>query len=171
MKNPAIPVGMCPIMAQEAKEKRQKQQQANPTTGTYVLPNTSNGNDGKRKQNVKPSPHGITKNAANKSVKNPKSSSSSSTSKSVASNSSNVTSTAKGTLQLCDAVTNLNISSDDDVAKTIKKLRKKIREIEAIESKISNGELKKPDPDQLEKVGRKNEILDRLEELEQLGSK
>lgn len=164
MKKPAIPVGMCPILAQEAKEKRQKQQQANPKPGMYVLPSTSNGIDvsQKRKQNAKPSPNGLSKNTANKSVKYPKTLSTIS----VAS-----TSTDKYTNKLCDAVTNLAISTDDDLAKTIKKLRKKIREIEAIESKISNGELKKPDPDQLEKVGRKNEILDRLRELERLENK
>lgn len=165
MKKPAIPVGMCPILAQEAKDKRQKQQQTNPKPGMYVLPSTSNGNDTnqKRKQNVKPSPNGLSKNAANKSVKNPKSSS-------TISATSISTSIDKDTNKLCDAVTNLNISTDDGLTKTIKKLRKKIREIEAIESKISNGELK-PDPDQLDKVGRKNEILDRLKELERLESK
>lgn len=164
MKKPAIPVGMCPILAQEAKEKRQKQQQANPKPGMYVLPSTSNGNDAsqKRKQNAKPSSNGLSKNAANKSIKNLKSSSTISATS---------TSTDKNTNKLCDAVTNLTIATDDDLAKTIKKLRKKIREIEAIESKISNGELKKPDPDQLEKVGRKDEILDRLKELERLESK
>lgn len=171
MKKPAVPVGMCPILAQEAKEKRQKQQQqqqqANPKAGMYDLPSTSNGNDAiqKRKQNTKPSPNGLSNNAAaNKSVKNLKPSSQISAT-------SISTSMDKDTNKLCHAVTNLTISNDDDLGKTIKKLRKKIREIEAIESKISNGELKKPDPDQLEKVGRKNEILDRLKELERLESK
>lgn len=164
MKKPAIPVGMCPILAQEAQEKRQKQQQANLKHGMYDLPSTSNGIDTsqKRKQNTKPSSNGLSKNAANKSVKNLKSSSTISPSS---------TSMDKDTNKLCDAVTNLTISIDDDLAKTIKKLRKKIREIEAIESKISNRELKKPDPDQLEKIGRKDEILDRLKELERLESK
>lgn len=165
MKKPNIPVGMCPILVQEAKEKRQKQQQANLKPGMYVLPSTSNGNDAsqKRKQNAKPLPNDLSKNATNKSVKN--------ANKSSSTISATATSTDKDTNKLCDAVTNLTISTDDDLAKTIKKLRKKIREIEAIESKISNGELKKPDPDQMEKISRKNEILDRLKEFERLESK
>lgn len=61
-----------------------------------------------------------------------------------------------------------SVGGDDDVAKRIKKFRKKLREIESIEAKIASGELKKPDADQMEKVARKNQILNHLKELERL---
>lgn len=61
--------------------------------------------------------------------------------------------------------------AEDDVAKKIKKFRKKLREIESIEAKIASGELKRPDPDQTEKVGRKKHILDQIKELERLENK
>lgn len=62
-------------------------------------------------------------------------------------------------------------SGEDDVAKRIKKLRKKLREIELIETKLASGDLKKPDQDQLDKVGRKKQMLDQLKELEALENK
>lgn len=68
-------------------------------------------------------------------------------------------------------VTGCSATEEDDLAKKLKKLRKKIREIETIEAKLACGDLKKPDPDQLEKVGRKHLILSQLKELEQFETK
>jgi len=53
-----------------------------------------------------------------------------------------------------------------DPAKQLKKLRKKIREIEQIESRIQAGEQKKLDKDQLDKVKKKSEILRQIKDLE-----
>ncbi|XP_054288670.1 partner of Y14 and mago-like [Macrosteles quadrilineatus] len=53
-----------------------------------------------------------------------------------------------------------------DPAKRLKNLKKKLREIETIEAKISAGEIKKPDKDQLEKVNRKSEVLSEIFALE-----
>ncbi|XP_017002005.3 partner of Y14 and mago [Drosophila takahashii] len=57
-------------------------------------------------------------------------------------------------------------SQEADPAKQLKKLRKKIREIEQIESRIQAGEQKKLDKDQLDKVKKKSEILRQIKELE-----
>lgn len=53
-----------------------------------------------------------------------------------------------------------------DPAKRLKNLRKKLREIEAIEKKILNGEIKAPDKDQKEKVSRKPDVLSEIMALE-----
>lgn len=53
-----------------------------------------------------------------------------------------------------------------DPAKRLKNLKKKMREIEAIEAKIASGEVKKPDKDQIEKVNRKSDLLSEIFALE-----
>lgn len=173
MKKPALPVGMCPIVAQQSKEKRERQQQQqqqqqkiNPIPGLYVLPNSSNNNNEnnqKKKQNTKVS-NGLSNNeskiASKKSTPKQKTTTTATASSIVAQHVENALSTS---------VANMKITSDDDPAKKIKKLRKKIREIEAIEAKMSSGE--KVDPDQIQKLSRKNEILKELRDADQSDSK
>lgn len=144
-KKPDIPVGMCPIMAEEARLKRekllkqqQKQQQRQNTPGIISLNQNKSSKDKEKK--------------ATKSE--PKQGTSASTSND------------KNMLRICDGVANVQISSPEDVQKQIKKLKKKIREIEAIEEKLKSGELKTPEQDQLDKVSRKSEILSNIELLE-----
>ncbi|XP_031631047.1 partner of Y14 and mago isoform X2 [Contarinia nasturtii] len=180
MKKPALPVGMCPIVAQQTKEKRERQQQQqqqqkiNPIPGLYVLPNSSNNNDNnqKKKQNVKV-PNGISETTSKKSTPKQKTTAINNAKVNDIAASSNVTpSTSSSTslsansnaTALSDAITNMKITTDDDPNKTIKKLRKKIREIEAIELKQNNGE--KIDADQIQKLSRKDEILKQLEQLD-----
>nr|CAG4649864.1 EOG090X0KVN [Scapholeberis mucronata]SVE94023.1 EOG090X0KVN [Scapholeberis mucronata] len=55
-----------------------------------------------------------------------------------------------------------------DPAKRLKNLKKKLKDIEALEAKIKNGELKNPDKDQLEKIKRKKEVIKETQELEKL---
>nr|CAD7407055.1 unnamed protein product [Timema cristinae]CAD7432902.1 unnamed protein product [Timema monikensis] len=55
-----------------------------------------------------------------------------------------------------------------DPAKRIKNLRKRLREIEGIEQKMMSGELKSLEKDQIEKVGRKQEILRDIELLAEI---
>lgn len=69
---------------------------------------------------------------------------------------------------LTEAVASIELNSDEDILKQLKKLRKKIREIEAIEEKLKSGDLKNPEQDQLDKVARKKHILKQIKELELL---
>lgn len=153
MKKPAIPVGMCPIVAQEAKLRRERQQakQINLIPGLIVLPNQT-----KKSTNTP-------KNQTDCGTSSIKKSSSSTKSKSNKSNNNPIDDNT-----LNNAMDNLNVSSEEELAKKLKKLRKKIREIEAIEAKLDSGELKKPEQDQLDKIARKEQILDELDNLEQL---
>lgn len=173
MKKPAIPVGMCPIVAQEAKAKRERQQNrqqqvssTNSGTGISVLPNSNDPNQKKKAQNANKN-----QTESSKSSKPPTASTAAATTKS-----KNRTKKGGNTLSSADdvndtlsgAINNLSVTQDDDIAKKLKKLRKKVREIEAIEAKLATGELKNPEQDQVDKIGRKNQILDELRSLELL---
>ncbi|PSN30407.1 Partner of Y14 and mago [Blattella germanica] len=57
-----------------------------------------------------------------------------------------------------------NATATPDPAKRIKNLRKRLREIESIEQKMGSGK-HKLEPEQLEKVTRKEEILSEIEQL------
>lgn len=62
----------------------------------------------------------------------------------------------------------ISLDNDEEVQKQLKKMRKKIREIEAIEEKLKSGDLKTPEQDQLDKVARKADILRQIAKLEAL---
>jgi len=53
-----------------------------------------------------------------------------------------------------------------DPVKRLRNLKKKLKDIEALEQKVSSGDLKAPDKDQLEKIHRKDEVLDEIDELQ-----
>lgn len=53
-----------------------------------------------------------------------------------------------------------------DPAKRLKNLRKRLREIEALEQKIHSGDLKGPEKEQLDKVARKKEVVREIRILE-----
>lgn len=149
-KKPDLPVGLCPIVAQAAKAKRDKQllKQAKAAAAATSAGNKSapGGNHEKKKDKK-----GSSNEASNKSA---------------GQQSKNIKPTnVKG---LCEAVTQIDLNSEEDVLKQIKKLRKKIREIEAIEEKLKSGELKTPEQDQLDKVSRKSSILKQIAVLDAL---
>ncbi|XP_059475528.1 partner of Y14 and mago [Neocloeon triangulifer] len=52
-----------------------------------------------------------------------------------------------------------------DPAKKLKNMKKRLREIDALEQKVKSGEVK-PDKDQLEKLKRKETLLEQIAELE-----
>lgn len=144
-KKPDIPVGMCPIIAEQERVKREKllkqqerQQQRQNTPGIISLNQNKSSKD-KEKKNTKSEPKQGT---------------------------SASTSNDKNMQRLCDGVASVELNSVEDIQKQIKKLKKKIREIETIEEKLKSGELKTPEQDQLDKVSRKSEILSNIESLE-----
>jgi len=53
-----------------------------------------------------------------------------------------------------------------DPAKKLRNLKKKLRDIEALEKKLNEGTISKPEPEQLEKVARKIQVEAEIEELE-----
>ncbi|KAK7110880.1 partner of Y14 and mago-like [Littorina saxatilis] len=53
-----------------------------------------------------------------------------------------------------------------DLAKKLKNLKKKLKQIEDLEKKIQSGELPNPEKDQLEKVAKKQSVLDEIEDIE-----
>ncbi|CAG9763229.1 unnamed protein product [Ceutorhynchus assimilis] len=55
-----------------------------------------------------------------------------------------------------------------DPAKKLKNLKKRLREVENLEDKIKSGTLAKPEPEQLAKINRKNDLLVQIRELEKL---
>nr|SVE76167.1 EOG090X0KVN [Daphnia hispanica] len=58
--------------------------------------------------------------------------------------------------------------SSADPAKRLKNLKKRLKEIEALEAKIKSGELKNPDKDQTEKIKWKKEVVKEIKETEKL---
>ena len=61
-------------------------------------------------------------------------------------------------------------TSTTDPAKKLRNLRKKLRDIEALEAKLNSGEVKKPEPEQLEKVARKPQVEEEIRALERVVS-
>ena len=53
-----------------------------------------------------------------------------------------------------------------DPAKKLRNLRKKLRDIENLEKKLESGEIANPEPEQLEKVGRKDLVEEEIASLE-----
>uniref|UniRef100_A0A0K8TK69 Partner of Y14 and mago n=1 Tax=Tabanus bromius TaxID=304241 RepID=A0A0K8TK69_TABBR len=145
-KKPDIPVGMCPLIAQQQKEKRDKQQKknkANPAPGIIVLP--------KNQTTSKPAKPAVPKERI-PAPKEPK----------------EVVQPAQSVNDITESLADVDLGDDHmDLGKKLKKLRKKIREIEALEAKIKSGEVKKPGKDQLDKIKRKQLILEEIAELEQ----
>ncbi|XP_064542783.1 partner of Y14 and mago [Drosophila montana] len=138
-----VPPGMCPLLAAEIKKEREKKEKAKVKKVERQSP----------KILLKPTSHATevpicTTSQINRDAPNE-------------SEISKLTNTLDDTLTLGDD------GLEIDLAKQIKKLRKKIREIELIESRIKAGDINKLDKDQLEKVKKKPEILKQLKKIEE----
>ena len=72
-------------------------------------------------------------------------------------------STSQAKLQSTDL--NSHEVPDKDVTRRIRAVRKKLKQIEDLESRIASGEIQKPDNDQLNKIAKKEEFLEELREL------
>ena len=57
------------------------------------------------------------------------------------------------------------VLSSGDNLKRIRALRKKLKQIEDLEFRIASGEIAKPDQDQLNKIAKKKQFSEELEEL------
>lgn len=55
-----------------------------------------------------------------------------------------------------------------DPARKLRNLRKKLRDIEALEARLESGEIAMPEPEQLEKVSRKPNVMEEIAALEKL---
>ncbi|XP_037934487.1 partner of Y14 and mago-like [Teleopsis dalmanni] len=147
-----LPPGMCPFAVEAAKKDREKKERAK----AKQLEKQANGiaSTSKNKQQTP----GLLVLPASKSTNQQQSSS---TIKTKEVNTPNVN-------NLCETVeTALTLEEETlTLAKTLKKLRKKLREIEATEEKIKSGALKKPDKDQLDKIKKKKDVIKQIKELE-----
>ncbi|CAH1984242.1 unnamed protein product [Acanthoscelides obtectus] len=64
------------------------------------------------------------------------------------------------------ADTSKSADTATDPQKKLKNLKKRLREVESLEEKLKNGTIMKPEPEQLAKVKRKNDLLLQIHELE-----
>jgi len=55
-----------------------------------------------------------------------------------------------------------------DPSRKLRNLRKKLRDIEALEAKLASGEISAPEPEQLEKVSRKADVMAEIAALEKM---
>lgn len=114
MKRPEIPVGMCPMIVQQAKERRDKQQQKqNPIPGLYVLPNANSNQrtEPKKSQpNAKPA-NGLTSSSNKKSAASVKRTKAPTNSAPATTAKSPATASSADAAKLSESLKNLDISA------------------------------------------------------------
>lgn len=69
--------------------------------------------------------------------------------------------------QIANQLNDTALDPKQENAKKVKKLRKKIRDIEEIEARLQSGELKSLDKEKQDKINRKKEILNEIKQLEE----
>lgn len=161
-KKPALPVGMCPHVAAASRKAHSANHNHTPIPGLVIV--KRNKPPKVKKEPTTASEKKLTKAAAaaGESVINSKQQS----------NNSNENSLSHMLDRLSIGDGSGGGAMDDDssdadkLAKMLKKLRRKIREIENIEGKIQSGDIKQPDKDQLGKISRKKQMLHEIKQLE-----
>ena len=71
-----------------------------------------------------------------------------------------------GKMKLEEEKPDESVMSKEALEKKLKNLKKKLRQIEELEKKVSNKEIKELSKEQSDKVSRKKDILDEIEDLE-----
>ncbi|XP_037815008.1 partner of Y14 and mago [Lucilia sericata] len=161
-KATGLPPGLCPEVVEAAKREREKKERAKAKKEAAALA-------AKQQQQIP----GVLKLPANVNVTKPtmNGQKTKASPAAAAANKQTNNTTATTTTKSLEALSqnladNLNIEEDSqELQKKCKKLNKKLREIEEIEKKLKSGALKKPEKDQLDKVGRKKEIEKELKKL------
>jgi partner of Y14 and mago len=138
--NTGLPVGMCPQVAQQERAKREKAKQQATAVAAKQQQQKASAVPGLLVLNEKK----VT--AKSKEPVVPKG--------------------GGGAATTMTELTNGVADMEMDAEKKLKKLKKKLREIETIEEKIRTGELKNPEKDQLDKVSRKAQIVKEISQLE-----
>lgn len=191
-QKPSLPPGLPPEMIQKAKEKREKEQrikqqreaevmrrpQQNPIPGLLILHDDSKTSSQPQQQRSKP----MNAKPKKKAVELPdvlleqkqKEEHKQARQQQHSHLQEHKTAKPQPSKQLDEvtkAVNELQLGSNSgdshtDLSKKLRKLRKKIREIEVIEERLRSNDGPRPDKDQIEKAKRKPEILKEIEELE-----
>lgn len=191
-QKPSLPPGLPPEMAQKAREKREKEQRKaasrpaqNPAPGLLILHEDNKANQQQQRQakpaNAKPKKKAVElpdvlleqkQKEEQKAASRQQQGQDQRNSKQQSQNQSkplNDVTKAVHDLQL--GASGTGSDGHSDLSKKLRKLRKKIREIEVIEERLRANDGPRPDKDQIEKAKRKPEILKEIEELERGGHK
>lgn len=192
-QKPLLPPGMSPEMAQKAKEKREREQRIkqqreaeanrrppqNPVPGLLILNGDSKINQPQQRATNKPAkpkkkavelPDVLLEQKQKEEQKQKQQKSQKDNKNVKPQQQERIEEVAKAMngLQLTNNhVTAATDGLQTDLSKKLRKLRKKIREIEIIEERLrSTDGGPRPDKDQIDKAKRKPEILKEIEELE-----
>ncbi|XP_019530834.3 partner of Y14 and mago [Aedes albopictus] len=191
-QKPLLPPGMSPEMAQKAKEKREREQRIkqqreaeanrrppqNPVPGLLILNGDSKINQPQQRTTNKPAkpkkkavelPDVLLEQKQKEEQKQKQQKSQKDNKNAKPQQQDRIEEVAKAMNGL--QLTNNHVAATDglqtDLSKKLRKLRKKIREIEIIEERLrSTDGGPRPDKDQIDKAKRKPEILKEIEELE-----
>ncbi|KAK0089485.1 hypothetical protein PV325_007048 [Microctonus aethiopoides] len=157
----SYPVGMSAEYVAAHKAKVEAEQRRSTIPGMVIVNETKNK---KKKKNKSKNVNSITENLANVTI----SEASVDQFQAVSSKSTSKLETVTKATKL-PAVSSYRQDGNSILSesmKRLKNLRKKIREIESLESKIKNGDIKNPEKEVLDKISRKKDILDDIKFLE-----